>query len=99
MQIRMADSSTVGIIANSAAGKDIWRLVTQGRFVPNQEKVNILRRIRAEPDPVGIKQILVIPDSAMVEIAVLDKTRPDPGVQTNEMLMFSDEHDSTCVVE
>ena len=39
--------SIVGIIANPAAGKDIRRLVAHGRFVPNNEKVNILKRVLA----------------------------------------------------
>ena len=39
--------STVGIIANPAAGKDIRRLVAHGRVVSNQEKANILRRVFA----------------------------------------------------
>ena len=38
---------TVGIIANPAAGKDIRRLVAHGRFVPDNEKINILKRVLA----------------------------------------------------
>ena len=46
--------AAVGIIANPAAGKDIRRLVAEGRFVPNNEKRNIVRRILAGLDAVGI---------------------------------------------
>ena len=35
--------AAVGIIANPAAGKDIRRLVAEGRFVPNNEKRNIVQ--------------------------------------------------------
>ena len=63
---------TVGIIANPAAGKDIRRLVAQGRFIPNQEKVNILKRILAGLDAVGVEQIVMMPDMAMLGKGALD---------------------------
>jgi predicted polyphosphate/ATP-dependent NAD kinase len=54
--------STVGIIANPAAGKDIRRLVAHGRVVSNQEKANILRRVFAGVLSTGADRILVMPD-------------------------------------
>ena len=54
--------STVGIIANPAAGKDIRRLVAHGRVVSNQEKANILRRVFAGIVSTGTDQILIMPD-------------------------------------
>ena len=54
--------STVGIIANPAAGKDIRRLVAHGRVVSNQEKANILRRVFAGIVSTGTAQILIMPD-------------------------------------
>jgi len=54
--------STVGIIANPAAGKDIRRLVAHGRVVSNQEKANILRRVFAGVVSTGTDRILVMPD-------------------------------------
>lgn len=54
--------STVGIIANPAAGKDIRRLVAHGRVVSNQEKANILRRVFAGVVSTGAERILVMPD-------------------------------------
>ena len=56
--------STVGIIANPAAGKDIRRLVAQGRVVSNQEKSNILRRVFAGLQTHGVSKVLVMPDMA-----------------------------------
>ena len=44
----------VGIIANPSAGKDIRRLISQSRFVSNQEKVNIVRRVIEGLSGVGI---------------------------------------------
>jgi len=54
--------STVGIIANPAAGKDIRRLVAHGRVVSNQEKANILRRVFAGVVSTGADRLLVMPD-------------------------------------
>ncbi len=55
---------TVGIIANPAAGKDIRRLVAQGRVVSNQEKSNILRRVFAGIYSHGVSKVIVMPDMA-----------------------------------
>jgi predicted polyphosphate/ATP-dependent NAD kinase len=65
--------STVGIIANPAAGKDIRRLVAHGRVVSNQEKANILRRVFAGIVSVGVDRILIMPDhSGLARPAVHD---------------------------
>ena len=65
--------STVGIIANPAAGKDIRRLVAHGRVVSNQEKANILRRVFAGIVSTGVDRILIMPDhSGLARPAVHD---------------------------
>lgn len=65
--------STVGIIANPAAGKDIRRLVAHGRVVSNQEKANILRRVFAGIVSTGADRILIMPDhSGLARPAVGD---------------------------
>ena len=51
--------ATVGIIANPASGKDIRRLVAHGRFVPNEEKISILKRLLAGLDAVGIDRLML----------------------------------------
>jgi len=56
--------TTVGVVANPSAGKDIRRLVAQGRVVPNQEKANTLRRVFSGMAAVGVERILVMPDAA-----------------------------------
>ena len=56
--------SVVGIIANPSAGKDIRRLVAQGRVVSNQEKSNTLRRVFAGLESMGIERVLVMRDMA-----------------------------------
>jgi len=58
--------STVGIIANPSAGKDIRRLVSQSRFVSNQEKINILARVINGLTASGVSKILGMPDSGQL---------------------------------
>ena len=58
--------SLVGIIANPSAGKDIRRIVAHGRFVPNYEKANIIRRILAGISATPAKRVLMMPDSGML---------------------------------
>ena len=62
MTKRVASGSVVGIIANPAAGKDIRRLVAQGRVVSNQEKANTVKRVLAGLDAMGVEQVLLMPD-------------------------------------
>ena len=87
--------ATVGIIPNPAAGKDIRRLVAHGRFVPNQEKVNILKRILAGLDAVGIEKVVFMPDSAMLGRAAIDRAQFSFEVQFLDMPVFSEEEDSS----
>ena len=55
--------STVGIIANPAASKDIRRLVAQGRVVPDWEKVNTVRRALIGLQSAGVERVVAMPDS------------------------------------
>ncbi len=86
--------ATVGIIANPSAGKDIRRLVAQGRFVPNQEKVNILKRIFAGLDATGVRKVIMMPDLAMLGRAALDGTDFGFGAEFLDMPVFNAERDT-----
>lgn len=55
--------SSVGIIANPAAGKDIRRLVAFGSGIDNHEKVSIVRRILLGLDAMGVERALLMPDT------------------------------------
>lgn len=57
-----ARDAIVGIIANPAAGKDIRRLVAQGRVVSNQEKANTVKRVLAGLDAMGVGRAVLMPD-------------------------------------
>jgi|TARA_Y100000031_G_scaffold143454_1_gene173925 predicted polyphosphate/ATP-dependent NAD kinase len=86
---------SVGIIANPAAGKDIRRLVAQGRFVPNHEKVNVLKRVLAGLDAVGVETVVFMPDSAQLGRGALDGENYGLDVEFVEMSIFHAEEDST----
>ena len=86
--------ATVGIIANPAAGKDIRRLVAHGRFVPNEEKVNILRRILAGLDAAGVERVVMMPDASMLGRTAMDGADIDVEVEFLDMTIFNDEEDS-----
>ncbi len=85
----------VGIVANPAAGKDIRRLVAQGRFVPNHEKVNILKRVLAGLDAVGVDRVLFMPDSAMLGEGALKGSSFDLDCEFVDMPVFHEDVDST----
>ena len=87
--------TSVGIIANPAAGKDIRRIVAQGRFVPNHEKVNILKRIFAGLDAVGVRSVLMMPDSGGLGRSALEGSDWAFSASFVDMPVFHDELDST----
>jgi predicted polyphosphate/ATP-dependent NAD kinase len=86
---------TVGIIANPAAGKDIRRLVAQGRFVPNHEKVNIVRRILAGMDAVGIDRALIMPDPSNMGWTAAEGAKVGFESKLLDMVIYGAEIDST----
>ena len=86
--------STVGIIANPAAGKDIRRLVALGRFVSDHEKVNVIKRILAGLEAVGVERVVIMPDYGSLGRAAADG-RGRPEVQLLDMTVHNEGHDST----
>ena len=87
--------STVGVIANPAAGKDIRRIVAQGRFIPNHEKVNILKRALVGMDAVGVERVLFLPDSGGLGRSALQDTKLDLTAEFVEMTVFHAEIDTS----
>ena len=88
--------TAVGIIANPASGEDIRPLVAQGRFVPNREKVNVLKRILAGLDAAGVDRVVMMPDSAMLGKAAVDGARFSFDVRFLDMPVFNEERDWTA---
>jgi hypothetical protein len=91
--------ATVGIIANPSAGKDIRRLVAHGRYVPNQEKVNVLRRVLSGLGAVGVERVLMMPDVAMLGWAAADGVATTVAVEVLQMTVFNADRDSTTAAE
>ena len=87
--------STVGIIANPAAGKDIRRLVAHGRFVPNNEKVNILRRVLAGLAGAAVERVVMMPDTGMLCRQAAVGSQRGPETAMLDMRIDGREDDST----
>ena len=87
--------TSVGIIANPAAGKDIRRIVSQGRFVPNHEKVNILKRVLAGLDAMNVKRVIFMPDTGSLGKNALAGLELSLNPQFVNMPVFHEENDSS----
>lgn len=87
--------SIVGIIANPAAGKDIRRLVAHGRFVPNNEKVNILRRVLAGLAGAAVERVVMMPDTGMLCRQAASDSQDGPETALLDMAIDGREDDST----
>ena len=91
--------STVGIIANPAAGKDIRRLVAQGRVVSNQEKSNILRRVFAGLQSQGVTKVIVMPDMAGLARNAMSDTRDTLRSEFIDQTPTGSQRDSTVAAQ
>lgn len=87
--------SIVGVIANPASGKDIRRLVAQGRFITNQEKVNILKSIFVGLNSIDIGRVVAMPDSGMLCKRAEEGLDISFQVEELNMIVFNEEKDST----
>ena len=87
--------TTIGIIANPMAGKDIRRLVAHGRYVSNNEKVNILRRVFVGLDSVGVEQVLMMPDYDGISNNCMAYKSKNLKIETLKMKLMDSEIDST----
>ncbi len=85
----------VGIVANPAAGKDIRRIVAQGRFVPNHEKVNILKRVLAGLDAAGVESVIFMPDTGSLGKSALAGMDLKLETEFIRMPVFHEQNDST----
>jgi len=55
--------SVIGLIANPASGRDIRRLVAHASVIDNIEKANIVKRIIATLESLGIDKMIVMPET------------------------------------
>jgi len=86
---------TVGVIANPSAGKDIRRLVAQGRVVSNQEKANTLRRVFSGMAAAGVERILVMPDASRLSEPARSDCEGRVRVEYLDMAPVEDQDGST----
>lgn len=88
-------TSTVGIIANPSAGKDIRRLVAQGRVVSNQEKANILRRVFSGLIATGVEKVVVMPDMSGLARPAMYDSRGQIEAEFLDIAPTGSQNDST----
>lgn len=89
--------SSVGIIANPRAGKDIRRLVAHGSILDTQEKVYIVRRAILGLEGAGVKEVVFMPDPSGIGMKALSGIDRQLKLQPRflEMLIRDDASDST----
>ena len=86
--------STIGIIANPSAGKDIRRLVSQSRLISNQEKINILARVINGLSASGVTKILGMPDSGQLLRSAVQLSNTDVEISYLDMPILNTEIDT-----
>ena len=89
--------SSVGIIANPRAGKDIRRLVAHGSILDTQEKVYIVRRAILGIQGAGANEVVLFPDPANIFTKALSGIENELRLSTRflEMSIFDEAGDST----
>ena len=91
--------TTVGIIANPSAGKDIRRLISQSRFVSNQEKINILRRVIKGLAAVGVSEVLLMPDYGRIAQEAVTNLNEIISVRFLDMAILNSEQDTVTAAK
>jgi predicted polyphosphate/ATP-dependent NAD kinase len=69
-------ATTVGLIANPAAGRDIRRLTARASVVPNHEKASIVRRLLHGLAAAGVDTVVYLADNAGIVATAIDGGRP-----------------------
>ena len=89
--------TSVGIIANPRAGKDIRRLVAHGSILDTQEKVYIVRRAVLGLEGAGVDEVVFFPDPVGIGIKALAGISETLRIKPRflEMLVFDEAADST----
>ncbi len=59
----MPYTPSIGIIANPESGRDIRRLVAHASVVDNLEKANMVKRIIATVEKLGVEKLVVMPET------------------------------------
>ena len=89
--------TSVGIIANPRAGKDIRRLVAHGSILDTQEKVYIVRRAILGLDGAGVDEVVFFPDPVGIGLKALSGINEPLRLKPRflEMSVYDEAADST----
>ena len=98
-QLGYQNLSTVGIIANPLSGKDIRRLVSRSRLIPNQEKINLITRILSGLESTGVQKVLLMPDRSNITRSAAENYTGLISKHFLEMPIFDDQIDTTTAVK
>ena len=71
----MSQPSSIGVIVNPSAGRDVRRLVSWASVVPHAEKVNTVLRLLAAGACLGLERAWLIPDASGLGARVVEKVR------------------------
>jgi Uncharacterized conserved protein len=105
---------SVGIIVNSASGRDIRRLVSYATVISNNEKMSIVKRLVLSMQSMDVHQILFMPDAFFIgsrviadltgsnvlscSCEVLDSLRTDSMKDTVDAAHIMEQSGVSCVV-
>ena len=79
-------AGAVGLIVNPAAGRDIRRVVARGRFVTDEEKINVTERILAGLAAAGTGRVWAMADWGGLAAAAASKHAAGAGPMRVEMV-------------
>jgi predicted polyphosphate/ATP-dependent NAD kinase len=88
-------TSTVGLIVNPAAGRDIRRLVGLASVMPHHEKTAIIRRLLKGLESAGVERVLYLQDGVGIMAAALDGSLPALSVEPLDVEISHRAGDST----
>jgi len=88
-------ATTVGLIANPAAGRDIRRLTAHASVVPNHEKASIVRRVLHGLAAVGVDTVVYLADNVGIVAAAVDGARPPVAMEALDLRAHGWASDST----
>jgi predicted polyphosphate/ATP-dependent NAD kinase len=87
--------TTVGLIANPAAGRDIRRLTAHASLVPNHEKASIVRRVLHGLAAAGVDTVVYLADNAGIVAAAVDGAEPPVAMDALDLRTHGWASDST----
>jgi predicted polyphosphate/ATP-dependent NAD kinase len=88
-------ATTVGLIANPAAGRDIRRLTAHASVVPNHEKASIVRRVLHGLAAAGVDRVLYLADTVGIVAAAIDGGSPPVAMEALDLRAHGWASDST----